>query len=60
MGMIDLILGINRRQNGQGMTEYAIVAAALVAGAITTNSLIIPALNDLYELMAGMLSIPFP
>jgi hypothetical protein len=51
---------VNRCQKGQGMTEYAIVAAALVAGAITTNSLIIPALNDLYELIACMLSIPFP
>jgi hypothetical protein len=42
------------------MTEYAIVAAALVAGANTTNSLIIQALNDLYELIACMLGIPFP
>jgi hypothetical protein len=58
--MIDLILSTYKCQTGQGMTEYAIIAAALVAGAITTNSLIIPALNDLYELMACMLSIPFP
>jgi hypothetical protein len=58
--MVAFILSASRQQSGQGMTEYAIVAAALVAGAITTNSLIIPALNDLYELVTCMLSIPFP
>lgn len=42
------------------MVEYAVVAAAVVVGAIATNSLIIPPLNDLYEFMACMFSIPFP
>lgn len=60
MVIIDLFLCIIRQQNGQGMTEYAVVAAAIVLGAIATNSLIIPPLNDLYELMACMFSIPFP
>lgn len=60
MAMIDFIKRTNRNHNGQGMVEYAIVAAAIVLGAIATNSLIIPPLNDLYELMAGMFSIPFP
>jgi hypothetical protein len=50
----------NSQKTGQGMTEYAIVAAAIVAGTITINSIIIPPLNDLYELMANMLSLPFP
>jgi Flp pilus assembly pilin Flp len=58
--MVAFTLCSRRQQSGQGMTEYAIVAAALAVGAITTNSLIIPALNDLYELMTCMLSIPFP
>ncbi|MFN2303744.1 MAG: hypothetical protein ACK2TV_08440 [Anaerolineales bacterium] len=60
MAIGDLIFRINKGENGQGMTEYAIVGAALVAGAIATNSLVIPAINDLYELMADILSIPFP
>ena len=60
MAIIDLIGRTNGKQNGQGMVEYVIVAAAIVLGAIATNSLIIPPLNDLYELMAGMFSIPFP
>ncbi len=42
------------------MVEYIVIAAGVVLGAIATNSLIIPPLNDLYELMACMFSIPFP
>jgi hypothetical protein len=60
VAIIDYIERTNRGQAGQGMVEYVIVAAAVVAGAIATNSLIIPPLNDLYELMACMFSIPFP
>lgn len=60
MAKSNFILRLNRQQNGQGMTEYAIVGAAMVVGAIATNSFVIPAINDLYELMACMLSIPFP
>ena len=56
----DFVFRIYENADGQGMTEYAIVGAALVAGAIATNSLVIPAINDLYELMADILSIPFP
>ena len=56
----DFVSRFNKGAKGQGMTEYAIVGAALVAGAIATNSLVIPAINDLYELMADILSIPFP
>lgn len=56
----DFVFRIFKNTDGQGMTEYSIVGAALVAGAIATNSLVIPAINDLYELMAGVLSIPFP
>ena len=60
VAMIDFIWRTNRNQNGQGMVEYVVVAAAVVVGAIATNSLIIPPLNDLYEFMACMFSIPFP
>jgi hypothetical protein len=60
MAIGDLIFRFHKGLNGQGMTEYSIIGVALVAGAITTNSLVIPAINDLYELMAGILSIPFP
>ncbi len=58
--MIDLIWKTNKKQEGQGMVEYIVIAAGVVLGAIATNSLIIPPLNDLYELMACMFSIPFP
>ncbi len=52
--------GMLANNNGQAMTEYAIVAAAVVVGALTINALIIPPLNDLYELIAIVVSLPFP
>jgi hypothetical protein len=54
------LLTIHERENGQGMTEYVVVAAAIVAGTIMINSIVIPPLNDLYEMISTMLSIPFP
>ena len=54
------IVTINKRHNGQAMTEYAVIAVVIVAGTIIINSIVIPPLNDLYELISTMLSIPFP
>ncbi len=51
---------IIKDEQGQGMAEYAIACGAVVLGMVTINSLIIPPLNDLYELMANMICIPFP
>ncbi len=54
------VKGILADNFGQAMTEYAIVAAAVVVGVIAINSLIIPPLNDLFELIAIVVSLPFP
>ena len=48
------------REEGQGMTEYVIVAAAVVAGILTINAVIIPPLNDLYVLITDVVSLPIP
>lgn len=44
----------------QGMTEYAIISGGIIGGLLIVNAVIIPPLNDLYELMANLLSLPFP
>lgn len=47
-------------EEGQAMTEYAIVAAAVVAGVLTINAVVIPPLNALYELIVEVVSLPIP
>jgi hypothetical protein len=52
--------GIIRHQRGQAMVEYVIVTMAVIAGVLTINSFVLPPLNDLYSLIADMISLPFP
>jgi Flp pilus assembly pilin Flp len=47
-------------ERGQGMVEYVIVTAYVIAGVIAINAFIVPPLNDLYELIANVASLPFP
>jgi len=42
------------------MIEYIIVTMAVIAGVLTINSFVLPPLNDLYTLIADMISLPFP
>jgi len=42
------------------MVEYVVVTMAVIAGVLTINTFILPPLNDLYTLMADMISLPFP
>jgi Flp pilus assembly pilin Flp len=54
------ILGIIKQESGQAMVEYVIVTMAVIAGVLTINTFILPPLNDLYELIADIISLPFP
>ena len=54
------ILRIIKQESGQGMIEYVIVTMAVIAGVLTINTFILPPLNDLYELIADIVSLPFP
>jgi len=51
---------IIKQESGQAMVEYVIVTMAVIAGVLTINSFVLPPLNDLYTLMADMISLPFP
>jgi Flp pilus assembly pilin Flp len=54
------ILRIIKEESGQAMIEYVIVTMAVIAGVLTINTFILPPLNDLYELIADIVSLPFP
>ena len=54
------ILRIIKQESGQAMIEYVIVTMAVIAGVLTINTFILPPLNDLYELIADIVSLPFP
>lgn len=54
------ILRIIKQERGQAMVEYVIVTMAVVAGVLTINTFILPPLNDLYRLIADIISLPFP
>lgn len=45
---------------GQAMTEYVLVVGVLMVPLLAFNTLVIPALNDLYELIATLVGLPFP
>ncbi|MCP4714759.1 MAG: hypothetical protein GY868_06540 [Deltaproteobacteria bacterium] len=49
-----------KHNQGQAMVEYAIVAAGVVLGVLFINALIIPQLNDYYELIANIVRLPAP
>jgi len=51
---------VMKQERGQAMVEYVIVTMAVVAGVLTINTFILPPLNDLYRLIADMISLPFP
>ena len=42
------------------MVEYVIVTAYLIVGVIAINTFIVPPLNDLYALIANVVSLPYP
>jgi len=42
------------------MVEYVIVTTYVIVGVIAINSFIVPPLNDLYSLIANVVSLPFP
>ncbi len=48
------------REDGQAMTEYAVIAMAMIASFLVINSFIIPPITATYEFTARMLSFPFP
>jgi Flp pilus assembly pilin Flp len=54
------VLRIIKQEKGQAMVEYVVVTMAVIAGVLTINTFILPPLNDLYTLMADMISLPFP
>jgi Flp pilus assembly pilin Flp len=54
------VLRIIKQERGQAMVEYVVVTMAVIAGVLTINTFILPPLNDLYTLMADMISLPFP
>ena len=47
-------------EKGQAMVEYAIIAAGILVGVVVINSILVPALNTFYELIAFILSYPIP
>ena len=48
------------KEEGQAMVEYVIVTTYLIAGVIAINTFIVPPLNDLYALIANVVSLPYP
>lgn len=55
------VKGLFRDDRGQGMVEYGILGAwTVVVGVVMVNKMIIPSLNDLYELIANIVFLPFP
>jgi len=48
------------REDGQAMTEYAVITMAMIVSFLAVNSLIIPPVTATYEFIARMLSFPFP
>lgn len=48
------------QESGQAMVEYVIVTMAVLLGVLAINASIVPPLNDLYELIADIVSLPFP
>ena len=60
MKVMRFILRIIKQESGQAMVEYVIVTMAVIAGVLTINTFILPPLNDLYELIADIVSLPFP
>jgi Flp pilus assembly pilin Flp len=47
-------------QDGQAMVEYTIVVAAVVVGFIGFNVPMVRALNDLYDQIVTIVSLPIP
>ena len=52
--------GFLHNDQGQAMVEYVIVTTYLIAGVIAINTFIVPPLNDLYALIANVVSLPYP
>ena len=48
------------QENGQAMVEYVIVSAAIVAGVLAFNELVIPQIVFLYKFIGSIVSMPFP
>jgi Flp pilus assembly pilin Flp len=50
-----------REEKGQAMTEYVVITFyTVIIGFLTVNKVIVPHLNDLFELIANLVSLPFP
>ena len=47
-------------EDGQAMTEYAVIAMAVVVSFLAINGILIPPITAYYEFAARMLSFPFP
>ena len=56
-----LVAAFLRDERGQGMTEYVILGAwTILTGVLLINKGIIPPLNELYQLVANVVFMPFP
>lgn len=42
------------------MVEYVIIAAAVMIGALAISALLVPPLNELYNFMTDVISLPIP
>ena len=56
-----VLLRFVREEKGQAMTEYVVITFyVVVIGFLTVSKVIVPHLNDLFELIANLVSLPFP
>lgn len=54
------VLVLVKQDKGQAMTEYAVIAAMIVGVALYFNKEVITKLNEYYQLIADMVSLPIP
>jgi hypothetical protein len=47
-------------ERGQAMVEYVIVAVAVLAGVLVMNALLVPPMNELYNFITDVVSLPIP
>ena len=49
-----------KNERGQAMVEYVIVAVAVLGGVLALNALLVPPMNELYEFITDVVSLPIP